>query len=205
MHTKELVVAVCKEDLSWIDNTASNYDKVTVYDKCGAKMQFYSPNVEVKAVQNIGSCDNAYLSYIIDRYDTLPSSVDFTKGSKSDQRPLPIRCNGCGSRGNILGFSLGGYSFTNNKTQAFEFVKSPHENMRAWVENDSLLSVDMYEESSCNTIYQGHFSAYKEQIQNMPIKVYENLKAQQKHANEEIDHFIERSWATMFCTTKAIP
>merc|ERR1712060_545061 len=31
---KELVVAVCTEDLSWIDEAASEYTRVTIYDKC---------------------------------------------------------------------------------------------------------------------------------------------------------------------------
>jgi hypothetical protein len=86
-----------------------------------------------------------------------------------------------------------------------DFVKSSHPNMARWVEEDTLLNTDMYKESWCNTVYGGRFSVSKEQIHNMPKRVYQDLKGKQKHANAEIDHFIERTWATLFCAnSKAI-
>lgn len=73
--------------------------------------------------------------------------------------------------------------------------------MLEWVERDTLLSKEMFEEAGQNVKYGGFFGVTRKQIQNMPRAVYENLKKQQKYANEEVDHFIERSWGTMFCTT----
>lgn len=78
--TEELVVAVCMEDVDWIDRYADKYQLVTVYNKCGRDLQFKSPNIKVIKTPNIGTCDYAYLSYIIDRYDDLPTFVEFTKG-----------------------------------------------------------------------------------------------------------------------------
>ena len=78
--TEELVVAVCNEDVYWVDNYAKHVKLVTVYNKCGRILKFKSPNVKVIETPNIGSCDYAYLSYIIDRYDTLPDFIEFTKG-----------------------------------------------------------------------------------------------------------------------------
>ena len=69
---EELVVAVCNEDISWIDNYANKYKLITVYNKCDNVVKFKSDNVKVIKCPNIGSCDYAYLSYIIDRYDNLP-------------------------------------------------------------------------------------------------------------------------------------
>ena len=69
------------------------------------------------------------------------------------------------------------------------------------VEIDTPLTSEMFDQASCNTLYGGHFSVTREQIRNMPVEVYQGLKEQQTHANEEVDHVIERSWATMFCTS----
>jgi hypothetical protein len=113
---KELVVAACTEDLSWIDRIAFSYQKVTVYNKCARLMKFKAPNVQVKEIANVGSCDNAFLTYIVDRYDTLPDTIEFTKGRPA---PIPrIRCNTCGGKAlDFLNFYLDNWSFTNNASQ----------------------------------------------------------------------------------------
>ena len=74
------VVATCKEDLSWIDREASNYNNVIVYDKCDMNRTFSSANVTVHPMENIGSCDHAFLQYIVANYERLPDVVHFTKG-----------------------------------------------------------------------------------------------------------------------------
>ena len=203
----ELVIATCKEDLRWIDGVAKDYDKVTVYDKCDVRPEFHAKNVDVQTVPNVGSCDNAFLTYITDRYDSLPDRVNFTKGTRGDVRPIEctsrpdhVRC-----ANDLLGFKLHNWAFTNNKTQNFPFKTTVHDSMREWVEKDTLLSTEMYEDSACNVVFGGHFSATRDQIRNVPRAVYANLKEQQRFANEEIDHYIERSWGTMFCTQQQPP
>lgn len=201
---QELVVATCKEDLSWIDKVSGDYDSVTVYDKCNVLPTFTSPNVSVESVPNVGSCDNAFLTYIIDRYETLPDKVEFTKGKSDPLRHNYIPCQPCEKNDgdDLLDFRLKhDYRFANNTTQRFEFIRSHHENMRDWVKEDTSLNTEMFAESGCNVRYGGHFAATKEQMMNMPKYVYENLRNQQHHANAEVDHFIERSWGTMFCTS----
>ena len=69
-----------------IDNYANKYKLITVYNKCDNVVKFKSDNVKVIKYPNIGSCDYAYLSYIIDRYDNLPDYIEFTKGSKEPKR-----------------------------------------------------------------------------------------------------------------------
>lgn len=202
--TRELVVAVCKEDLRWIDAVAKDYDKVTVYDKCDVRPAFRAPNVHVQPVPNIGSCDYAFLTYIIDRYDTLPALVRFTKGTRGHVRPIKctsrpdhVRC-----ANELLEFKLHDWAFTHNRTQEFPFKTTVHDSMRAWVQEDTLLSTDMYEDSACDVVLGGHFAATRDQIRNVSKDVYVNLRAQQFFPNEEVDHYVERSWATMFCTKR---
>lgn len=215
----ELVVATCKEDLSWIDSASAGYDKVTVYDKCDVNPTFKANNVIVHSVPNVGSCDNAFLSYITDRYETLPPAVEFTKGKTSDKRHEGFDCSRKCSRSTkdhpsgsggyatytgdgTLSFKMRDYSFAHNQSQKMRFVSSEHANMGEWVDKDTPLSRSMFHECGCHTKYGGNFKATRQQIRNMPVEVYENLKRQQKHANEEVDHFIERSWGTLFCTTQ---
>ena len=200
----ELVVAVCKEDLGWIDAVAKDYDKVTVYDKCEVSPAFRASNVHVQRVPNIGSCDYAFLTYIIDRYDTLPALVRFTKGTHGNIHPIKctshsehVRC-----ANELLGFKLHNWEFTHNRTQEFPFKTTVHDSMREWVQEDTLLSTDMYEDSACDVVYGGHFAATRDQIRNVSKDVYANLRAQQFFPNEEVDHYVERSWATMFCTKR---
>ena len=202
--TRELVIAVCKEDLHWIDGVAKDYGKVTVYDKCDVSPAFRASNVHVQRVPNIGSCDYAFLTYIIDRYDTLPDLVCFTKGTRGDVHPIVctsrsdhVRC-----ANDLLGFKLHNWTFTNNKTLEFPFKTTVHDSMREWVQEDTLLSTEMYEDSACDVVFGGHFAATRDQIRNVSKDVYENLRAQQFFPNEEVDHYIERSWATMFCTKR---
>jgi|APSaa5957512622_1039677.scaffolds.fasta_scaffold23152_2 hypothetical protein len=205
-NIQELVVATCKEDLSWIDEVSEHYDRVTVYDKCNILPTFKSPNVSVESVPNVGSCDNAFLTYIIDRYETLPHKVEFTKGKSDPLRHNYIHCQPCekNNSDDLLDFKLKHWQFTNNTTQQFEFIRSNHENMRDWVEQNTLLNTEMFAESGCNVRYGGYFAVTREQIMNMPKYVYKNLWNQQHHANAEVDHFIERSWGTMFCTSTPV-
>ena len=78
---KELVIAVCNEDISWIVKYLSDYKLITIYNKCDKKITLKNDNIRIINTPNIGSCDYAYLSYIIDRYNNLPDYIDFTKGS----------------------------------------------------------------------------------------------------------------------------
>ena len=75
------MIAVCTEDLAWVDAYAHRFDLVTVYDKCshtreGPLYAFSSGNVIVRTIPNVGSFDNAALTYIIDRWETLPDTVE---------------------------------------------------------------------------------------------------------------------------------
>jgi hypothetical protein len=205
--TEELVVAVCNEDLYWVDNYAKYFKLVTVYNKCGRILKFKSPNVKVIETPNIGSCDYAYLSYIIDRYDTLPEFIEFTKGWIEPTREYH-NCLPCKEDknffNNLMNFNQDHYNFShksNAKMNKFKWYKSGYKNMNEWIKNQEFLNEELYKKNTCNLIYGGHFGATKEQVIKTPKKVWEALRAQQKYPSEEVDHFIERTWRPLLCKT----
>ena len=206
--TEELVVAVCNEDVYWVDNYAKYFKLVTVYNKCGRILKFKSPNVKVIETPNIGSCDYAYLSYIIDRYDTLPEFIEFTKGSLKPTREYH-NCLPCKEDkkffNDLMNFTISNHKFGNkiNKImdKKFKWYKSGYENMNEWIKNQEFLNEELYKQNTCNLIYGGHFGATKEQIIKTHKKVWEALRAQQKYPREEVDHFIERTWRPLLCKT----
>lgn len=203
---EELVIAVCGEDLSWIDKKAKEYHKVTVYNKCGKEIKFESPNTVVQDNPNIGTCDYAFLTYIIERYNNLPEFIEFTKGSEPGNHEYP-ECLACYTD-NYISFeqlrqlketSIDDHPFKNHPRLAREYpwVPSGHPNFKSWL--DAKGHLDLVDRSYCNIIYGGHFGATREQIKRTPLKVYEALRKEQKYPREEVDHFIERLWRPLLC------
>lgn len=203
---EELVVAVCSEDLSWIDKKAGEYHKVTVYNKCGKEIKFDSPNVVVQDNPNIGTCDYAFLTYIIERYNNLPEFIEFTKGSEPGNHEYP-GCLACYTDNHISleelrqlkELSIDDHSFKHHPHLALKYpwVPSGHPNFKSWLNAKGHL--DLVDRSYCNIIYGGHFGATREQIKRTPLKVYEALRKEQKYPREEVDHFIERLWRPLLC------
>ena len=201
---EELVVAACGENLDWIDRCASLFKKVTVYNKCGRDMQFKSINVQIVELPNIGSCDYAFLTYVIDRYDDLPEFIEFTKGSQPANRKYQ-NCRPCWmqfwKKWNGA-FKLRDWNFTNHKSDEFNNLKwhnSGYDNFRDWVRAQPFLSESLFEKNKCNVIHGGHFGATANQVRKTPKDTWIRIRAQQKHAREEVDHFIERTWRVLLC------
>tara|TARA_Y100000389_G_scaffold156862_1_gene157833 strand:- start:333 stop:1694 length:1362 start_codon:yes stop_codon:yes gene_type:complete len=213
-NTQELVIAECNENLEkWLDKYAPKFDFVTIYNKCDKVLKYKSPNIKVINTPNIGSCDYAYLSYIIDRYDSLPDFIEFTKGWKEPTQKYHS-CNLCTDKQEVLydelmNFSLKTpYSFANpdngiigNKSK---WHLTKYKNMREWIKDKEFLNQDMYESNMCNIVYGGHFGASKEQILKTPKKIWELLRSEQKYTREEVDHFIERTWRPLLCKIPSI-
>ena len=204
---EELVIAVCGEDLSWIDKKAKEYHKVTVYNKCGKEIKFESPNIVVQDNPNIGTCDYAFLTYIIERYNDLPEFIEFTKGSQPGDHKYKT-CLPCYTDNDISALKLNklrkftlinGHNFANHSvmSQQFPWIPSGHPNFKSWLDEKGYL--DLVDRSYCNIIYGGHFGATREQIKRTPLKVYEALRKEQKYPREEVDHFIERLWRPLLC------
>ena len=222
--TSELVVTYCSEDLYWLDEYAVLFDKITVYNKCNNIIEYTASNIEVINLENIGSCDYAWLNYVINRYDTLPDHIQFTKASKKPYTRLAPYCEKCQPLDQMIGdpqkkhlhnfwkenlreFKLSNWDFSNNPEMKgkFKFVKSGYKNMYDWVsQNSPELNKQMYERAYCNILHggqwlKGNFTATKEQIRNVPLNTWMKLKNMQKFTNEEVDHFIERTWKPLLC------
>jgi hypothetical protein len=202
---EELVVAMCNEDISWVDSCSADYKLVSIYNKCGKVVKFKSSNVNVFELPNIGSCDYAYLSYIIDRYDTLPDFVEFTKGWLKPVRKYND-CLTCVDNHNefnsLMNFSIKNHNFANklnNEYNKDKWYNSDYKDMKSWVKSMEFLSEDIYKRNSCNIIFGGQFGTTKKQILKTSKKEWEALRKQQKYSREEVDHFIERTWRPLLC------
>ena len=225
-HT--LVVAVCDEDVAWVDEWASRFTEVVVFSKCGRELKFESDSVEVIELPNIGGNDKAYLTYIVDCYNSLPERVTFAKGTLCtpdkpglsgcarmfhgrSTHPFGPKCQSINADPKrMMQFSIGNrmspfdqYHPKNNKKQTHRFIKSKYDNMGHWVDEATLLTRQMFEGARAEPILGGYFTVDREQIRNAPRDVYVNLKEQQTAPNEEVDHFIERAWSTLFCSSDA--
>ena len=212
---KELVLAICTENVRWILDVVKDYDLVTVYNKCGKSFPFLENIEKLKLINlpNIGSCDYAFLTFIIDRYDSLPDYVHFGKGDGPPQKKDFKKCSACIFKkkkdyifslidDNLLTFSHQTvHMFLNNSTMinSNEWLESGYSNFGEWIKDQPFLNKLMFEQNFCNIQYGGRFEATKKQIKNTEKKVYESLKSQQVFYNEEVDHFIERTWRILLC------
>jgi hypothetical protein len=100
--TSELVVAWCREDLSWLEASLPLFTHTTVYSKCESPLpQFirrrnannnnisssssfsssFSSRLHVEAIANVGSCDRAYLHHITLHWRTLAEHTVFYKAT----------------------------------------------------------------------------------------------------------------------------
>jgi hypothetical protein len=207
INTEELVIAMCNEDVTWVYKYIDKYKLITIYNKCGRVVNFNSPNVKVIQSPNIGACDYAYLSYIIDRYDDLPDFIEFTKGWREPKREYNncLPCNNESKLYNeLMNFSSLDYNFTYpaNKHKNHIFHKSGYKNMEEWIENNDFLDKELYKKNICNIIFGGQFGSTKEQIQKTSKEIWEKIRSQQKYSHEEVDHFIERTWRILLCRPK---
>ena len=208
-YDEELVIAMCNEDVSWVDEYAKNYVLVTIYNKCGKRVKLTSKNIKLIESPNIGGCDHAFLSYIIDRYNDLPTFIEFTKGSLQPKKKYH-KCLQCKndniSYKKIMNFKINNHIYANKVNRAEiknqKWYPSGYKNMEEWIKNNDFLNQDMYKKNVCNIIYGGQFGTTSEQIYKTPKKVWETLRSQQKYPREEVDHFIERTWRPLLCRPK---
>jgi len=69
--------------------------------------------------------------------------------------------------------------------------------MGDWIDNHKVLNKDMY--TCCNNIIGGQFAVSRSQIKNTHLHTYIGLRSEQEYPNAEIDHYIERTWGSLFC------
>ena len=100
--SRHIVVAHCKENLSWLDQL-HNFDQsafdnrctihIHIYSKCGVVVDLDRtiPNVArcttKHMLKNIGTEEYVYFQYIQDMYDDLPPYVSFIQGGGITENP----------------------------------------------------------------------------------------------------------------------
>lgn len=209
---KELVCCIYNENINWIQNELNNYDKIYLY--CKKKERFneiykkYSNyKTTVINLENIGTCDYAYLYHIINNYDNLLNIIDFHKGSENKKKKFYIynlekkKAKKIKIK-KLRKFNLKKYSFSNKvniETNNF-FYKSEFENLNKYL-------LFLFDKETVNNlfnnhryvIYGGNFIVNVSNIHRYDKEIYEKLiNYDCKFPNREIDHFYERIWGLLF-------
>jgi hypothetical protein len=205
----DLVIAFCREDLDWIYPVAQRFRRIYIYTKCGLnidntvalkRLDAAFTHVRIIHLQNIGSCDFVYLTHIITEYSDLPMSIEFRVGTGDrPSRQVPYYFNYI----LLWSFRLNDYSFTNHTHMPFH--KSPYKNL--WDFSTSVLGTELTQHllKTARYIYKGGvFIAKRTEIHKHPIEVYQRLRCTQQHANEEVDHHIERLWGLLLTCDKFV-
>ena len=187
----EIVVAHYNEDLTWLRRF--RLTPIHVYSKGNLATISCFKHI----LPNIGREAHTYLSYIIERYDTLPRIVFFTQGKIFDH-----------IRGvNISRIFLGITKCSSN----YVFTTEPHDfritDYRGalkpaecvfdeWFHKYVDDTVDI--KSGINVYYAAIFSVCREKILSRPKSFYEELIKQLDENNTEVAHYFERSWYYIF-------
>ena len=95
---RTLIVCVYNEDINWINDKKDNYDKIYIYIKKknrynDIKEKFNKDKIEVISIENIGSCDFAYLHHIINNYENMNGTITFHKGTSRKKKKKLIHIN----------------------------------------------------------------------------------------------------------------
>ena len=190
----EIVVAHYNENLDWLKefNTA----KINVYSKGNLAT---IPCIQHK-LPNIGREAHTYLSYIIERYDSLPSYLFFTQGKIQDHYELKrirniflhpfIHRNYSQNftKGFVSGFRLRAYNRISLKEAECVFDEWFHKYV------DSTVNI----QDGIQIYWGAIFSVRREKILTRPKSYYEELIKQLDENNTEVAHYFERSWYYIF-------
>jgi len=196
-----LIVAYCAENINWIQNESKNFNSIFIYTKCKKPIPtsiMYLNNVTITQIKNIGSCDYAFLTHIINEYNNLSGYITFGKGKNNKYKNKIVSRNSkyYNHHRHDDNFVLNSWNFTNNKNMSNKFVKSGL-TFREWL-------IDCFGESLYNHLmtytcmcYGGYFTVHTKNLKKFPKNMYERMRSYQQHRNEEVDHFIERVWGML--------
>ena len=83
----DLVCCVYNENINWIKGEQYKFNNIYVYVKNNSRIEsiynmFHDfDHIQVYTMDNIGSCDHAYLHHLITHYYNLPDKLVFSKGT----------------------------------------------------------------------------------------------------------------------------
>lgn len=201
--SKHIVVAHCKEDLSWL-NQLRDYDPLVcqwchihIYSKCGAQLdleetiQSVSECATLHRLMNYGTEEYAYFEYIVDMYDSLPSMISFIQGGSLTENPHIIY--------DILGPDyLPGVTYrglSRYVVPAWHMIDYEKVEKRAEVEIMSMSSAYLFNVSGWISSWRGMFTASGVQIRQHPWKVYAFINDKLAHGE---CHFQNCNWEVLF-------
>ena len=196
-------------------------------------VQKASKTLTVENIANVGSCDHAYLRHIIGRYDDLAAVTIFCKGTASwkcsphlvmrPSRALYTSSHALRLKGRLTRLAYWGrypprlkalhltdYNFTYHTdhgrgAKLHRFEQSGFRDYEAWLVHTFGGEIASWLFAHAQWLQMGgFFAAERENLRRYPKLMYESVAAQQLSANEEVDHFMERTWGLLL-TTPFIP
>jgi len=188
----EIVVAHYNENLNWLRRF--NNTKIHVYSKGDIAN---IPCIKI-TLPNIGREAHTYLTYIIERYDSLPDIVFFTQGRIDDH----YKVNVMNTFLNIKNTHSGNHTFSDweYNFRLLEWnghtLKPAECVFQDWFHKyvDSSIQIE-----NGIQVYRGAiFSVRKQKILSRPKAYYEDLIKQLDENNTEVAHYFERSWYYIF-------
>ena len=209
--TNSMVCCVYNEDINWIHKEYNNYNSIYIYIKNKnrfdkLKKEFLDNKINIILLENIGSCDHAYLYHIINNYNSLEDTITFCKGTYTNTNLINkyTYTKKSGNNNALKSFKLNNWKFTYNTHS--KYYKSEFNNLEEYLLSIfSKKNVDKLFSYSTEIIYSGYFTVSKNNILRYNKNVYNKLiNYDIKHSNREIDHFHERIWGLLFSNYKKI-
>ncbi|KAI2511259.1 hypothetical protein MHU86_3225 [Fragilaria crotonensis] len=165
-----VVVAYCKEDLSYLDRFGCNRLQFIIMSKCGApdpEFSTISNCVTIHHIENCGTEGYAYFKYVESSYESLPfAMVAFIQGGALTENPH--------LRHDILRYLPGTY-YTD-----LARVVGGGWHMDADPVRESMIqrvAPDLLNHSSWLTNWRGQFMASRDALQRVPKEVYTEFNA----------------------------
>jgi hypothetical protein len=215
----EIVVARYKEDVSYlVDDPVFQPFYIRIYNKGDP---ITDPRIlqrcEVIPLPNVGKCDHTYLHHIVENYDQLadvtlflPASCYFIEDRKDrlmrtiqhtvDHKisafiavdaTMPIQDHP-GLKDFVLDTWETSYA-ANKDEKSYELLPATTRPFGAWMKKHFPENTNTY------SVYNGIFSASKQDIQHTPLEKYKEICGEiDHHKNPEAGHYIERAWISLF-------
>lgn len=210
----EIVIARYNENTEWLNEEPFNKFKQVIYEKGPLHMKSKTNRI-IKTLPNVGREGHSFLYHIIENYDNLSDIMIFLCGSAMDDRKknstndvmsrltkdqVIDRCNGTNDYMNEMkDFILDEYQSLNEKNKSIndesKLQKSKLRPYKKWLEHYAPNITKLP-----NIWWGGVFSVTKNQILKHPKELYIQLLSELSyHSNPETGHYLERTWAGLFC------
>ena len=210
----EIIVARYNEKLEWLNEEPFNKYPVIIYNKSSNDDFIKSKMIKnVINLDNVGRESHTYLYHVINNYDNLADFTIFLPGSSSTDykkvKALNVFKNISQNNNDIFScnkenlyesqknFTIDNYLSTNEDNKNInadaKILISDKRPFSTWYDH-------FFKNKDINCItYNSIFAVSKKTILNKPIEFYVSLLNEvDKDHNPETNHYLERSWASVF-------